>query len=439
MMGNMPRRVAEGVTERVKVATWNIHSLGSKRHELELYLKTSGVKVLGLQETYRGIGDWPLFLRDYQVFESIAEGGRAQGLPGGRLGQNGLALVIHRSLVAHEIGDRSPYLVGVRIMIGTAEWVVLNAYLPPRGYPGRVAALQDLRNTVRAVYTRDLGARLLVLGDWNAEEDRLQQLLRRWRQPLTRVPCVGNPASFQGPRRWTAIDHFVVSQEMRGLVSKARVNRSWDLSDHWPVECTIQSVRREEGDNGGVVSQDGIRLDVSALLEKKQEILSHTIWDSLLDLEDVDTPDLPVLLDTAIAVVASDTAVEREAQGAGPDRKPTYRLSKGAKWAIHRRRKAHREWAVLEGPARGGPKWNRYMGLRQTAQRLKRRSAHRSWIRHITAGAAKVCENDLGGFWRWANQIMHRGIQGSSDVGPVYAENDTLVYDTGGKLQAWRR
>ena len=439
MMGNMPRQVADDITERIRVATWNIHSVGSKRQELELYLQTSGVKLLGLQETYRGIGDWPLFLRDYQVFESIAEGGRFQGLPGGRLGQNGLALVIHRSLVAHEIGDPSPYLVGVKIMMGTTEWVVLNVYLPPKGYVGRVAAIQALRRAVRTVYARDLGARLLVMGDWNVKEEGLQQLLRRWRHPLSLLPCVGNPASFQGHRRWTAIDHFVVSQEWRGLVSKARVNRSWDLSDHWPVECTIQAVSREQDAAAGVLPQDGIRLDVSACLEKKEDILSHTIWDSLLDLEDVEVSDLPVLLETAIAVVASDTAVERETQGEGLHRKPTYRLSKGAKWAIHRRRKAHREWAAIEGPARGGPKWHRYMDLKQVAQNLKRRSAQCSWIRHIAVGATKVCENDLGGFWRWANQIMHRGSQGSSDFGPVYSEDETLVYDTGGKLQVWRR
>ena len=440
-IGNLPRRELER-TRLIKASTWNIHSISSKRQELELYLKVSGVKLLGLQETYRGLGDWPLYLRDYQVFESIAEGGRARGLSGGGSSQNGLALVIHKSLVAYEFGPPSPYMIGAKVMIGKLEWIILNVYLPPRGYPVRKTAISAVRKAVQAAFARDLGARLLVMGDWNCSPEGVSKLLGRWRQPLELVGCIGRPESFHGPRSWTAIDHFVISSEFGTLVKKAKVNRSWDLSDHWPVECAMKGCYEELGgeETMGAEGEGALRIDVSMLEEKRQQIVSHNVWQALLDLDDTDIDDLPTLLEASVKVVADDTSVKRVARQAGAKDKPMYRLSQKAKKAISQRRKAHEAWAELGEPLRGGPLWTRYLFLRDRAQRLKRASMKQSWIRHIELGSKKVSDNDLGGFWRWANGLMHRGKSGPSDLGPLYSEDgETLVYNPGDKLQAWKR
>jgi exonuclease III len=434
MVVNVPRGRTGNATGLVKLATWNINSITNKRQELDLYLKVSGVKLLALQETNRRVADWPIHLQEFQVFESTAEGRGQQR--GGWRSQNGLALVVHKSLVAYEFGEPSPYLVGVRVMMGTLEWTVINVYLPPRGYTVRSVAVAALGKAVRAVYARDLGARLLILGDWNCKADGVLKMLRRWRQPLGVVPSVGNPASYRGPRVWSALDHFLVSDEARDLVKRSRVNRSWDLSDHWPVECDVRVV---PGEAAGVFESPSIQLDVSSLGGKKQEILSHTIWDALLEHEgdDDDTTDWAELFETAVGVVAEDTGVKRGDKAGRV--KPTYRLSQEAKEAIHRRRRAYSEWARDEGPVQGGPKWERYLRFKSKAHRLKSRSAKVSWLRHVTKGAEKVCDNDLGGFWRWANQIMHRGKSGPADLGPMYSEGDTLVYDPKEKLRAWQR
>ncbi len=54
------------------------------------------------------------------------------------------------------------------------------------------------------------------------------------------------------------------------------------------MECDIQVV---PGEAAGVVESVGIQLDVSSLGEKKQEILSHTIWDALIEHEGNDDDD----------------------------------------------------------------------------------------------------------------------------------------------------
>lgn len=420
----------------VHAATWNIHSISCKRQELELYLRESGVKLLGLQETWRDCDQWPLHLKDYQIFESVAARRRRNnnGAVGERQSENGLALIIHKALVAYEFCSPSPYLTGVRVMMGTHEWYVINLYLPSRG-DARRAALGAVREAVRAVFARDGSARLLLLGDWNTDKEGLARLLRRWRQPLSVVKCCGNSATFRGTRTWTSIDHMVVSSEARTLMLGAKVNRSWDLSDHWPLESRIRVLGLPPTEEvAGTTVQ---RLDKALLQEKREDILSHTIWDALAVDEDIEG--LSDWFESATQIVAADFNLT-QGGASKTKKKSTYRLSKGAKMAIWQRRMAHKKWARLEGPLRRGPEWARYVRCRKRASQLKRQCAQSSWVRHVADGAALICDNDLGGFWKWANQLLHRGKTGPVNSGPIFAdgEGDELIYNPREKLQTWK-
>jgi exonuclease III len=241
---NVPGGAAMGANGEIrlfKVATWNIHSVVSKRQELEMYLQSTGVKLLALQETYRTLESWPIHLKNYQVFESVAAGGVGRAAAQNRQSQNGLALVIHRSLVAYEVGGSSPYVIVVRVMIGQLEWHILNIYLPPRGSLSRMAAIAEVKRAVASVFARDLDARMMILGDWNMEKDKLSSMFRRWRQPLGCIPCNGNPSTYHSGRRWTSIDHIVVTANVQSMMRRVRVNRGWDLSDHWPLESVVRA------------------------------------------------------------------------------------------------------------------------------------------------------------------------------------------------------
>jgi exonuclease III len=423
----------------LKIATWNINSIASKRQELELYLSRSGVRLLALQETWRDVGQWPLCLKEFQVFEALAEPrtprhANANGIVD-RKSHNGLALVVHRSMVAFEYGEPSPYMIGIRVMFGSLEWNVLNIYIPPRrGGVSRREALRDIRRRVNSIYAGDLGARLMILGDWNMSPEHLSRLLRRWGQPLLINACSGSRNTYRGPQKWSSIDHMVVSPEAQPLTSKSRVNRTWDLSDHWPLECKIQAIFPEGATKMTVETR--ISLDKSKFAEKKEHIRSNTMWDALA--VDVDAENMALWFETTVAEVATATEIVRDKVGAKKE-KPGYRLSKGAKQAIAQRRKAHCEWAKREGPRQMGPLWMRYVHYKRKATTLIRRCAQSSWIRHVAKGAEHIYDDDLGGFWKWAKQLTHRGKSGTIDYGPMFSEAGELVYDPQDKLKLWKR
>jgi exonuclease III len=436
---NVPGGAAMGANGEIrlfKVATWNIHSVVSKRQELEMYLQSTGVKLLALQETYRTLESWPIHLKNYQVFESVAAGGVGRAAAQNRQSQNGLALVIHRSLVAYEVGGSSPYVIVVRVMIGQLEWHILNIYLPPRGSLSRMAAIAEVKRAVASVFARDLDARMMILGDWNMEKDKLSSMFRRWRQPLGCIPCNGNPSTYHSGRRWTSIDHIVVTANVQSMMRRVRVNRGWDLSDHWPLESVVRAYSSVQPEPTQLPV--GVRLDVSALAEKKEGILSHTIWDALLVEPDTEGDLAAELFETAVKQVVEDTEVERPPAGNGKE-KPTYRLTPKAKMVIHQRRKAYRLWADREGPVRGGPLWLKYERFRVRANKLKREAARASWIRHVSQGAQHIAMDDMKSFWKWAKRIMHRGHSGPADSGPLYSKDDVLLYDSASKLDAWRQ
>ena len=424
----------------LKIATWNINSIASKRQELELYLLRSGVKLLALQETWRDVGQWPLCLREFQVFEALAEPKTPRhvnmnGNGSDRKSHNGLALVVHKSMVAYEYGDPSPYMIGIRVMFGSLEWNILNIYIPPRrGGVSRKEALRDIRRRVNSIYAGDLGARLMIMGDWNMSPEHLSRLLRRWGQPLLINACSGSRNTYRGPQTWSSIDHMVVSPEAQPLTSKSKVNRTWDLSDHWPLECKIQAICPQGTTTMNVATR--ISLDKSKFEEKKEHIRSHTMWDALA--VDVEAEGMALWFETTVAEVATATDIVKE-KGDAKREKPGYRLSKGAKQAISQRRKAHYKWAKGEGPRQMGPLWMRYIHFKKKATKLIKRCAQHSWVRHLAKGAEHVCDNDLGGFWKWAKQLTHRGKSGTADYGPMFSEADELVYDPQDKLKAWKR
>ena len=82
------------------------------------------------------------------------------------------------------------------------------------------------------------------MGDTNILAQRFDRLLEKWKVPMTRVKMNGSPLSFhrlqRGNLQASAIDHFACSQAGAGHVSRAKVNRQWDLSDHWPIILSVR-------------------------------------------------------------------------------------------------------------------------------------------------------------------------------------------------------
>ena len=422
-----------------KVTSWNIHSISDKRNEIGMYLHKVGIDVLALQETWRKVDQWPLRLRGFNVFESVAE----EGIQG----RNGVALCVRNHLVAYEIGDVSPYVVSVRILIGMTEWNIMSIYIPPKGPNtgignSRREALIHIRRAVRRLVDQDLGVKIAIIGDWNMKSEDIQKKIRKWRLPLVVTPCQGSPLTFNGRSVWSAIDHMVMTHEAAECAGKCHVNRMWDLSDHWPIENVIRGQLPEDGDhheNDGTIQQTtGLRVDVGKLKDSRNRIVDNNRWAAIAMDDDDDIEPMADILESTVKEICEEVEVlKAPTEGS---KGPSYRLSRRAKVAIGRRREAYKLWVQQASPVKEGPRWERYQECKAVATKAKRKASQDSWLRHIVNGANALASYDMHGFWRWVKTTTQRGARGPSDMGPLQSPDtpQLLVYQPREKLMAWK-
>src|SRR5690606_24905606 len=101
-----------------------------------------------------------------------------------------------------------------------------------------------------------------LMGDWNTSATRLERVLQRWRgraevSAAVRT-CQGSSLTFRGPRVWRDLDHMVASPAASAMLSRPRVNRTWDTSDHWPLGARIRAEVGAAGDAPGNGNGSGL-------------------------------------------------------------------------------------------------------------------------------------------------------------------------------------
>ncbi len=211
-----------------------------------------------------------------QTFESVAESDVARGV----------ALCIRNTMGAYQISPPSPFFVGIQCMVGVSEWVVVSLYIPPKSNHGRRLAIAAIRDFVQSRLRGSPHCRILLTGDFNTGIAMMRKLIHSIHPSLILGQCVGNPASYYARRRWSALDHIVVSTTGWEEMGVCSVNRSWDISDHWLVETALQSKTTE-----AEVEEVPIRRMVSRIVtQKARDIATHNRWDALQWDEANDNP-----------------------------------------------------------------------------------------------------------------------------------------------------
>ena len=434
----------------LKLACWNVRSLGGGggRGELELYLRREGVAICAVQETHLVEGGWPLRIRGYQCLESAA----AKGEPG----KVGLALLVRDDLPAFRVGDVSPYIIGARVTLqsggATHDLLVATVYIPPSGYASRRDALLAVRTSAERWARADLDARLVLMGDWNSSAQRLDRTLQRWRGSAlcsaSVRKCAGSALTYRG-RTWRDLDHIVASPAAAAWLRPPRVNRTWDTSDHWPLEAVLRVPQPEAAQTGGAAAQDGKparglgSMGWQVLSPKiSGDIAHHNVWEALaVDSDDEDgkhegdVGEQVEQMEEALAQIGVEEGfVATAAEAAAGKSRAGYRLSGRARRAVDRRRKAHMTWVEREGPERG-ELWHKYEELRREARIIIRECARKSWQLYLARGAAHLADDDLRGFWSWARQVTGRSRFRSSTV--IRTQSGDLTADPEEQLAAW--
>ena len=427
------RRSPKALASKQRVfASWNIHGTKGKRQELTWFLQREQVGVLALQETLHKSDSWRLRLGNYQVLSSP--------MSEGKVGERGVALAISPSLTAHDTGTRSPFWIWARILHPSFPQGLIVGSVYVIGHEGkeRRAMLRGLRDSIRDILRRHAGSPIMVMGDWNMDAPMLDATLAEWSVPLRRLRCRGSPRSrWRGAGALRDLDHIVVSADLQSQLANAWVNRSWDLSDHWPV-CTfpLSGTRLESSPfqtQGGVgrFKRELIKASVPA-------IACHNRWQALAE-EDEAGPEACVerFLETSW-LVAKATGVApspgSQRQYLKPARPP---LSRKCRRLVEARRKVFAKWVQAPSGEEKEALWVTYSELRKGSRKLIRDEQRASWARFLAGGMELMVSGEWKRAWRWIKSLSQRSAARSLVPQPVRDLDGNLQVEPGEIAKAW--
>ena len=406
--------VREVPTGSLTVLSLNINSASNKMTELSRLNQNVGASVIMLQETFRSSTKMPLHMRGYSVFESLHRPVR---------GSNGLALFIKDTLHPFQLGEQSPYFVAARVTCNLVDWVFLSVYIPCKSNAvGRAAAIVDLKAVVSTLISRNLGSRIIIGGDFNMDPSKLDSMLKRWRLPLQRCPCVGNssPVTRPGSRKWSSLDHFIMSAEAANFLSPMRVLRSWDISDHWPIQLSLSTGDPVQNVPDVEPPTQPFVIDRLKLKQNAADIVNSNYWNVLLyaDAIDDEGADVGHILSrfnaTAKNVLTSAGATKT---GTGRVRRSGL-MSSQAKRLLRLRQSRYRRWLRDEAPLRSHL-WEAYQQAKSLSLAETRRSDRMAMLKDLTKVTDQVLSHNYGAFWRWTKSRAGRG-RAQHRVGPLY-------------------
>ncbi|RMH19190.1 MAG: hypothetical protein D6698_06070 [Gammaproteobacteria bacterium] len=464
---------------RLNMASWNVRSLcdADKRATIVHMAQVCRVSVLALQETWWSPRSWRLRLPGANCIAYP----RQPDTPGAL----GVALAVFRPHRLQLVGQPHPNFVFGKVSLlqhhhsrrGTAPrrqtqekgrlgergsgsapaeaWVVGSIYVPPRSAgKRRTEVLHLLLSQLKALLRQFPSTPLVVLGDWNMREQELAKLLARWHLPLARASVCGNPATTHTPRLRprSAIDHAVYRTDIMRTHHqlRCRVDRSWDLSDHWPllVRCLYHNLHQQEhapspssssssSYSKGTCSdieQGWVRVGRMRPLrllseDSKQELVHHNFWNplrALMDQEedsDLDVDDAAKRLVSTIQRVAQECHILKDAGERPPAGKSHTSAASSTGRAAHLSHRTRsliaRKRALflkLQRIPHGSERWERtmreYLSTRHAAKTAVRKENRVSWLKYVQRGCMAV-RGDCKRHWQWIRSLIRSSSSSS--------------------------
>jgi len=415
------------------IATWNVHGLKPKRTEVEYFMRKEGVAVLALQETLRGVDDWRLRLGAYQCIEAPCK----PGVPGKR----GVALAVAPNLICHEIGTRSDNWVWAKVYKPGAKlrpWIIGSVYIPAHAGPNRREVIKQLRDSVKEIRRKHPECAVVIMGDWNMDLSTLSGEVMSWNLGMVPVKCRGSRRTrWRGHGRWRDLDHMVVSENATEELSSVTVNRAWDISDHWPVQCKMKPSKvvhvREH-------LKELPRMDPEKVRNRAQQIASHNYWQPLADLVDACEDQCTVESLTAEFTkvseqVAKDVGVLKVARA--KSRKGSgINLSRETRRSIDQRRKIYSRWRAEQDASAKERLWEQYREARKASHKAVRGERRTNWLKYVADGAEALSSGRWHEAWRWIKRTCGKG-RNPNGVQPVKDPNGELQVDALSVANAW--
>ena len=255
-------------------ATWNINGFWAKQGEVSVFLREQKVAVLALQETLVTAKHYVVRMEGYKCYQSNAEEDF-----------RGCAMLVDSELASYKVPHGLRWLTHVKVF-GYAGWNgpthFFSVYLKSGGNHrrNREEALEELKAIVNRTLNNTNDFRVIVLGDFNEETDKVMRHLSRGPRPNNLVPAavVGSDSScFPVVGRVRSLDHFLLNDLAKTSFRCARVHREYCSSDHRPVVITPRKQLPSSRPNPTWTAFDN-----KAIRLKSDQIVNDNAWSQLI-------------------------------------------------------------------------------------------------------------------------------------------------------------
>ena len=212
------------------MGTYNVCGAKRKRRDLQYMLGEEKIDVLAVQETLLKDTDWALEIPGYFAFQVC--GGQTTS-------ERGVALVVRMGYNGYVVGESSPFFVMARISgRGISQPVIVGSvYIPHDRHARAQELLMAQVHRITVEYPNDP---VILMGDWNMDAQQLHRFLEDWPIQCARRGVQGNQRT-RNSVRGRQIDGMVCKIMGAGQphIPLGRVQRRWDMSDHYLVKWTV--------------------------------------------------------------------------------------------------------------------------------------------------------------------------------------------------------
>ena len=433
------------------LASFNIQTATADRKLLvEDRLFEQEIDVLALQEHMRTEKDAPVRVGGYITFSVPAAANQDLGK-----GQRGVALLVRKHIACSEVYSCDHFIL-VRAVLNGCTFLLGSAY-----FPQGVNAKKKVMKTLKSALKRESSTaqRVIILGDFNLNKAAVDKMILELEMKhLVRVELAQPDETWHGcftaKKKWSCIDHILMSPELKDRVSGAAVDRSWSFSDHF---ATTMDLKVDTSMSGAADSGDAEpsatrapRLRMEQIDEVREHIRTHNKFGALLlELEEEQSVD--ALKRVTDEFMTENVRLMTEAAGQAP-RKDKTRNRKG------HLPKALKKMVQLRSSISGDVmsaitmvRTNPTSIMAQTRLKALRGSYHKvddelrvalkefrkeEFAAHVRSAVEFKEKNDARSLWRWCYGLA--GLLGSRPkLSPVQGANGKLLMDRQAIKTAW--
>lgn len=418
----------------LKVGTLNVNGAARNREMIRYVLTETGIHILALQETLVKATDWMFKIPNFQTFNVFGQH---------TVGERGVTLVISNKFNSQVIDNQDPYRVIVRVSGGDlrAPMLVASVYVNTGvGHKTRAKALANGLSNAMSKYPED---DIMVMGDFNQTHVEVSDFLQENVDGNFQVlRLINGTQTRRVGHSGRVIDHIAVLRRHGGKQTSARVNRRFDVSDHWLVGAKMQvssepkerpTAERRKYEVLGLIQPQGG--EVEAAKEKVKQFTGHNrfqVLSTYIKQPNISLSDAATKFTDTIAEVAEDLELRPKQRTAALHlTRQTKRLLKERVTKFGELQRATEN--VQEAKAA-------YLEARRNARKGIAEERQLKLHREIKAAAAARSMQPRS-FWQWAaRNAGWRGSKGASAGShPVRDPHSGQVVDSSEEIGlAWK-